>query len=455
MNFDNFFHPRTMAVIGVSTSNDLHPANVVYGKNLLRYPVKVFPVNPKGGTLLSQKVYRKITDIEEELDLAIIAVRADLVPATVRECAAAGVKGAIVISGGFAEAGRNDLQEEMLAEAEKGNLPVIGPNCLGIFTPAHVDTFFLPSERTVQPGSGNVGIVSQSGGILVDLLVKFADEGIGLSSAVSIGNKAMIRELSLLDHFIHDPLTGVIVFYIEGFRENEGREFVIAAKNSPKPVVVLKSGKTAGGVRAVSSHTASLAGDYHVFKSVLEQHGVYVAANELELTSYCEALSCYEKPAGGRIGIVSGSGGHGALAVDSCAAYGLSAEEFPIPLQEDLRRVLSDSIKGIASVANPIDLTGSALEHDFEATVETLSKSDQIDCILLLLLPYLPGISSDLGARISMIYRREGKPLIAYVPHVEKFRMLIEGFELNRVPVASSIESAVMMAKALTGKRNG
>jgi acetyltransferase len=265
----------------------------------------------------------------------------------------------------------------------------------------------------------------------------------------------MVRELSFLGHFSKDPHTSVIVFYIEGFGANEGREFVLAAKNCPKPIVVLKSGKTAGGSRAVSSHTASLAGDYAVFKSVLKQHGVYVVANEFELTSYCEALSCYDQPTGERIGIVSGSGGHGALAIDTCAAYGLSTEVFDAPLQDTLRSVMSDNIKGIASVANPIDLTGSALEHDFEVTVETLSKSDQVDCILLLLLPYLPGITSDLGARISMIYRREGKPLIAYVPHVEKYRMLIEGFELNKVPVSSSIEGAVMMAKALTGLKHG
>lgn len=455
MDFDIFFRPRSMAVIGVSTSNDLHPANVVFGKNLLRYPVRVFPVNPKGGVLLNQKIYRQITELESAVDLAIIAVRADLVPGAVRQCIEAGVKGAIVISGGFAEIGRHDLQEKMAEEAIKADFPIIGPNCLGVFTPDHVDTFFLPSERTVQPRSGNVAIVSQSGGILVDLLVKFAAEGIGLNSAVSIGNKAMLRELSFLGHFAEDPRTRVIVFYIEGFGENEGREFVAAASNCPKPIVVLKSGKTAAGRQAVSSHTASLAGDYEVFKSVLLQHGVHVAANEFELTSYCEALSCYDRPAGDRIGIVSGSGGHGALAVDACAAYGLSAKTFDASLQSALRSVFSDNIKEIVSVANPIDLTGSALEHDFEVAVETLSKSDQVDCILLLVLPYLPGITSDLGARISMIYRRAGKPLIAYVPHVEKYRMLIEGFELNNVPVSSSIEGAVMMAKALTERKHG
>lgn len=455
MSFATFFQPDSMAVIGVSTSNDLHPANVVYSKNLLRYPVNVFPVNPKGGTLLNQKIFTSITELKNKIDLALIAVRAELVPETLQECIAAGVKGAIIISGGFAEIGQTDLQDNVRMTAMEADLPVIGPNCLGVFSPGYVDTFFLPSERTVQPGRGDVAIISQSGGILVDLLVKFADEGIGLSSAVSIGNKAVIRELQLLESFTNDKRTRVIVFYIEGFAPNEGREFALAAKKCPKPVVVLKSGKSAGGQRAVSSHTASLAGDYTIFESVMRQHGIHVASNEYELTSYCEALSCYDPPVGSRIGIVSGSGGHGALAVDSCSAHGLEANEFDSPLQKLLIDSLSVNIQSIASVANPIDLTGSALEDDFENTVQVLSKSDQIDCILLLMLPYLPGISSDLGARISMIYRREGKPLIAYVPHVEKYRMLIEGFELNRIPVSSSIEGAVMMAKSLTGRLRG
>jgi acetyltransferase len=283
----------------------------------------------------------------------------------------------------------------------------------------------------------------------VDQLVKFADEGIGLSLAVSIGNKALIRELDLLNFLSKDPKTKVIAFYVEGFGKGEGREFVLAASRSPKPVIVLKAGKSPGGSRAVSSHTASLAGDYETFSAVLSQFGVVEAKNEFELISFCESLSCYNRAIEGRMGIVTGSGGHGALAVDVCFAHGLLVPGLAEGSQEKLREKLSESVRSIVSLANPIDLTGSAVDDDFFTAVEYLSKAPETDCILLLLLPYLPGITSDLGARLSQLYLREGKPLVAYVPHLERYRMLIEGFELNRIPVSPSIEGAVLMAEAM------
>ncbi|MCB2183075.1 MAG: CoA-binding protein [Desulfobulbaceae bacterium] len=450
MDLAPLFLPKSLAVIGLSTSNEYHPANVIFNKNLLRYPVRSYAVNPKGGTLNGEQLFSSVADIPEAVDLAVIAVRADFVPSVLQECIDAGVKSAIIISGGFAEAGKNDLQQELTEIAGRHNFPFVGPNCLGLYSPTMVDTFFLPTERMVQPPSGDVAVVSQSGGILVDLLVKFAGEGVGVSSAISIGNKALIREIQLLEFLTSDPRTKVIAFYIEGFAQNEGRDFVRFARTCGKPVIVLKSGKTKEGSRAVSSHTASLAGDYQVFSSVLAQHGIIEASNENELVSYCEALSCYPNTrTEGNVGIISGSGGHGALAVDACISKGLNVPPFSQPVQKSLQAALSESIRAIASVANPVDLTGSALEIDFVAAVEQFCRIEEIDCILLLMLPYLPGLSSDLGARLSQVYRRFKKPLIAYVPHVEKYQMLIEGFELNRVPVASSIESAVCMTRVL------
>ena len=329
------------------------------------------------------------------------------------------------------------------------DFPFIGPNCLGIYSPSNVDTFFLPSERMVRPDSGNVAMVSQSGGVLVDQMIKFAAEGVGLSLAVSIGNKAMIKELELLRYFAIDPKTKVIAFYIEGFGQNEGREFVLAARECPKPVVVLKSGKSPGGKRAVSSHTASLAGDYETLSAVLLQHGVVEAKNEYEMVSFCEALSCYPRGIEGRIGIVTGSGGHGALAVDVCDDHGLAVPVLSPQTQKEIKESLSPNVQEIVSLNNPIDLTGSAVDDDFVAAAQFLSRSPDIDCVMILLLPYLPGITSDLGAKLSHIYMQDRKPLVAYVPYVEKYRMLIEGFELNRIPVSSSIEGVVHMADAM------
>jgi len=449
VDFSKLFEPETMVVVGLSMTNERHPANVIFNKNFFRYPVMTYAVNPKGAAYHRERVYSHVSDIPDSLDLAVIAVRAEHVPAVLEECVASGVGGVTVISGGFAEVGNHELQDRIMAMAREADIPLIGPNCLGIYSPGFVDTFFLPSERMVRPEQGNVAIVSQSGGILVDQMVKFTGQGIGLSRAVSIGNKAVVRELDLLDYFVHDERTAVIAFYVEGFDRGEGREFVQAASACSKPVVVMKAGKTPGGGRAVSSHTASIAGDYAVFSSVLAQFGIAEARDEFEMVSFCESLSCYPQAVGGNVGIVTGSGGHGAVAIDTCLGAGLAVPKIPAGTQDGIREKLSDSIRQIASLDNPIDLTGSARDDDFVVVAGELAKMQEIDSIIVLLLPYLPEVTSDVGARLSEVSRQGKKPLVAYVPHVEKYMMIIEGFQLNNIPVSSSIEGAVLMVEAM------
>jgi len=449
VNFEPLFKPRSMAVIGVSLTNDRHPANVIYNKTHLRYPIRVYPVNPRGGVLQRETVYRSIGALPEAVDHAVIAARAEFVPEIVAECIAAGVGGATVISGGFAERQRDDLQQSIATMAREAAFPLVGPNCLGIYVPSVLDTFFLPTERLVRPEPGRVALVSQSGGVLVDQMVKFAGQGVGLSMAVSIGNKAVIREIELLRYLLDDSATSVIAFYVEGFGRGEGRQFVLEAAQSCKPVVILKAGKSHQGSRAVSSHTASLAGNYAVFSQVMAQHGIVEAKNELELVAFCESLSCYQNTVEGRVGIITISGGHGALASDACVQQNLMVPPLSESDRSTIRANLAPRLAAIAGFDNPIDMTGSAVDDDFFAAANSLAQISDIDCILLLLLPYSPGITADLGARLSQVQRQSGKPLVAYVPHVEKYRMLIEGFELNRIPVSSSIEGAVLMVAAL------
>ena len=443
------FQPKTIAVVGVSLSNDRHPANVIYNKIHLRYPVKVYPVNPQGGTLQGDRMYPSIAEVPSAVDLVVIAARAEYVQNILRGSIDKGAGGAVIVSGGFAESGRDDLQENLVNMAREADFPFIGPNCLGIYVPNRFDTFFLPGERLIRPDPGSVALISQSGGVLVDQMVKFAEQGVGLSLAVSIGNKALIREVDLIRYFADSPDTRVISLYVEGFGKYEGRRFVETVRGVNKPVIVLKAGKSAEGSRAASSHTASLAGDYRVFSEVCAQHGIVEANNEFEMVSFCESLSCYHRSIEGKIGIVTASGGHGVLASDVCSAHGLSVPPLSEEARSRIRESLSERLRGIASLQNPIDLTGSAKDDDFVAAAACLSELPDIDCVLLLLLPYSPGISSDLGARMSYIFRGKDKPLVAYVPHQEKYRMLIEGFELNNVPVSASIDGAVLMAEAL------
>ena len=453
MNLKPLFEPKTLAVIGVSSTNKRHPANVIFDKNNHRYPVDVYGVNPKGGKLHDAILYPRVSDIPKKIDLAVIAARAEFVPDIIAGCIDAGVKSAAVISGGFTEGGRADLQNRMVDIAREANFPFIGPNCLGLFVPSRVDTFFLPIERMIKPTPGNVAFISQSGGILVDQMIKFTQQGVGMSKAVSIGNKALIREVDLLKYLLSDPVTKVIAFYVEGFAEGEGREFVQAADCSPKPIIIMKSGKSEAGGRAVSSHTASLAGDYASFAAAIAQHNIVEAANEQELVSFCEVLSAYTKPIDGKIGIITGSGGHGAMAVDASATAKLTIPEFSDDLKATLQKHLTENVRSIASVNNPVDLTGSAVDDDFVACAKILGASPEIDCIIVLLLPYLPGVTLDIGVRLSQVQKQFKKPLIAYVPHVEKYNMMIDGFEMNGTPVSPSIEGAVLMAKALMRKK--
>ncbi|MCK5543369.1 MAG: CoA-binding protein [Desulfobacterales bacterium] len=449
MDLKCLFKPSTMAVIGVSTSQDSHPANVIYNKNHLRYPVKTFPVNPKGGFINRAALYQSVEDIKEKVDMAVIAVRSEFVSKVLEQCIKKGVGGAVIISGGFAETGNLKLQNRIADIAKEASFPFIGPNCLGIYAPDYVDTFFLPGERIISPDKGNVGFVSQSGGVLVDQMVKFAGQGIGISLAVSIGNKVCLRETEMIEWFDQDVETKVIAFYIEGFEKGEGRKFIEKAEQCSKPIVILKAGKSKKGIEAASSHTASLAGDYKVFPEIMKQYHVVEADNEYELTSFCESLSCYSDGINGNIGIISLSGGHGVIAADACELHSL-----PIPVIEQetidtIKVKLTPGIRDIASLVNPIDLTGSSVDNDILTSAMYLLRDKNIECVLALLIPYSPGVSADIGAKLSQVARNEGKPMIAYVPNEDKYKIIIEGFELNNVPVASSVEGAVLMVKAL------
>jgi acetyltransferase len=449
MDLEYLFKPSSMAVIGVSTTQDSHPANVIYTKNHLRSPVVTYPVNPRGGTLNRETLYPSVGDIEDPVDMAVIGVRAKFVPDVLAQCIEKGVKGAVIISGGFSESGNHELQQRVADMAREADFPLVGPNCLGIYAPGHMDTFFLPGERIIRPDKGNIGFVSQSGGVLVDQMVKFAGQGIGISLALSIGNKAGLRETHMLEYFEEDPATRVIAFYIEGFDKGEGREFIKAAERCSKPVVVLKAGKSTRGMAAAASHTASIAGDYRIFSEVMKQHCVAEADSEFELASFCESLSCFPKGIRGQVGIVSLSGGHGVLATDACAAQEVDVPDIAPETAAVIREKLSPEIQAIAGLNNPLDLTGSCVDDDIIAAVRHLSRDENIDCLLALLLPYSPGISADIGAKLSQVARNEGKPVIAYVPNEDKYTIIIEGFELNNIPVASSVEGAVLMVKAL------
>ncbi len=449
------FNPGRIAVVGVSMTNPFHPANIIFNKNYYGNDCEAYAVNPKGGELERRKVYRSVGEIPVRVDMAVVAVKARFVPEVARECAAAGVRALVVISGGFAEMGEvgRSLQDELVAACEVGDIALIGPNCFGVYSPPSVDTFFLPPERTVLPRKGDIAVASQSGAFLVDqVMTNFHEAGMGISVAVSMGNKAMVDEEVLLGHFAGREDTRCICFYIEGMDEGV-RRFIEAARDiTPrKPIVAYLGGKSSRGQAAAKSHTAALAANHEIMAGALRQSGILEATTEAEVTSFCKILSFYHhrplRQCG--IAIISSSGGHGVLASDLAEEAGLGVNEFARERQEELRALIDPNLREIASLANPVDLTGSATDQDFERTLDFLLGQEDIEAALVLTLPYTPMMTSFVGTRLGLVVKRHDKPVVAYVPNLAKYGMVLEGFELNGIPVVHSIEEGVQMMKAL------
>jgi acyl-CoA synthetase (NDP forming) len=455
MDLARVFNPERVAVVGVSLTNPFHPANIIFDKNFYGFESEVFAVNPRGGEHERHKVYRSVAEIPARVDMAVIAVKASVVPEAARDCARAGVGSLVVISGGFAEMGDTglSLQDELLATCRDNSMTLIGPNCFGVYSPPFVDTFFLPPERTVLPKKGHIAVASQSGAFMVDqVMTNFHEAGIGISVAVSMGNKAMVDEVELLAHFAEREDTRAICFYVEGIGKRAHEFFELAEEVScSKPIVLYQGGKSSKGLSAARSHTGALAGDLKLMSGALKQSGVIEAKTELEVTSFSKMFTFYShRPMRrGNVAVISSSGGHGVIASDLAEDAGLKLPRFSSEVEDELRDRIDPSLRDIASLDNPIDLTGSVSDQDFERVLDYLLPREEVEGALVLALPYTPMVTSFIGTRLGQVVKRYDKPVVAYVPNLAKYGMVLEGFELNGIPVVHSIEEGVQMLKAL------
>ncbi|RDE12933.1 MAG: CoA-binding protein [Candidatus Thorarchaeota archaeon] len=448
-------NPRVAAVIGVSTSNVFSPGNVIFRKLAFENALKTYPINPKGGDVEGVQVYPSITKAPDDIDLAVISIPAISVPSVLEECGNKGIEAVVVVSGGFSETQTKEgikLQQEIVDIANRFEISLVGPNCIGVFVPDTLDTFFLPSERVARPRRGSVAIISQSGGWLVERLEEFSKRDVGIAAAVSIGNAAQTKVTDFVHHFEHEKNVKVIVAYLEGFGENEGREFVEACARyaTKKPVIVYKGGVSEAGHRATMSHTSALGGSSVVASAAFRQFGVIEARDEDHLMACSKVFSFEPIPMKGpRVGALTVSGGHGVIATDEAALYGLEIPPFSSEDQEAMRAVMTPAYQDIASFRNPCDLTGSATDADFEHVLDKMLAIDYIDAALLLLLPYAPGISLQIGAKVAAVVKRHNRTVVSYVPDLEKYDIIIRGFELNGIPVGDTIEEAVQMLNGI------
>jgi acyl-CoA synthetase (NDP forming) len=462
MDLEKLFKPKSMAVVGISKKNPLSPGRIVLLKNAFEMNVKTYGIYPTGGEIEGIQLYERLDELPEIPDILTIAVGPDDTLKYVQDCADLGIPGVVVIGGGFAEIGGKGIkrQKKLQKIAFDNDMAVLGPNCIGVYAPPRVDTIFLPTERITRPPKGSVALISQSGGFLIDqFFVKFKERNIGVSTAVSIGNRAVVDEAMLLEYFSKvDPDTSNIAFYLEGFKNNRARKFLTLAKESEDTVITFFGGKTKEGKIATQSHTGSLATNFDIMYSALRQYYVIQPHSERELLTCLkvfDVVSRRRNPFGdnkivyGDVAIASVSGGHGVIAADMLKKYGLNPVKFTEDEKDEMYELLNRSARDIASYDNPIDLTGSTLDGDIENIVRYLSDIERIECIILLLLPYPPGISFQIGRRISNVVQNKKKPIVCFVPYVAKYSMIIEQLELGNIPVFHEIKEAVQAVSAL------
>ena len=381
MSLEKLFNPQSIAIVGASQERG-KVGNVIT-KNLIElgYAGKVFLVNPKHDKIFDHRSYKRLDDIVEKVDLAIIVLPAKIVVPVIRE-ASARIKNFVVISAGFSETDEEGRarEEELKKLAEEKNLNILGPNCLGFIIPKlKLNASFAGGL----PKAGNISFVSQSGALAVAIMDIARKENIRFSNIISVGNKMQVDESGILEYLAGDKDTKVIGMYLEGIKD--GKKFIEAAQkvSQIKPIVILKAGKTEKAQKAISSHTGALAGSNEIMQAVFEKTGILQANNLEEFFSLLELVSVADAPANNKVAVITNAGGPGVLTTD---AFG--GKEIEIAnLSEETKNGLREFLPAESSVENPVDLLGDAMEDRFEKALAVLGKEKEIGTILCVLTP--------------------------------------------------------------------
>ncbi|HEX2253745.1 MAG TPA: GNAT family N-acetyltransferase [Thermoanaerobaculia bacterium] len=380
----SLFHPRSVAVIGASRE----PGSV--GRRILdalvqhRFDGPVYPVNPKADHVGSIRAYPTLAAIGRPVDLAVIAVPERFVTQVVDQCAAAGVKGLVVITAGFAETGAEgrERQRALLEQVRGAGMRMVGPNCLGLLQTdpeVSLNASFAPH----MPPRGRVALSSQSGALGVAIIALARSLGLGMSTFVSVGNKADVSGNDLLEYWEEDPSTDVVLFYLESF--GNPRRFARIARRvgRSKPLVVVKGGRTEAGGRAASSHTAALTAADTAVDALFRQTGILRADTLTEMFGIARVLADQPLPPGPRAAVVTNAGGPAILCADALESSGMEVRPLSAATRERLARLLPAA----ASTTNPVDMIASAGPDTFRQVVEEVLASDEVDAMIVIYTP--------------------------------------------------------------------
>ena len=474
---DAFFNPGSVAVIGATKKLD--KAGHVIFKNLSTnkergvYKGELYPVNPNEDSILGFKCYHSITQIPDRVELIVVIVPSNVVPSIMEEAVTKKVKAAIIISSGFREVGNTELEERVVAAAKKGGIRVLGPNCLGIYySKTGIDTLFLPETKilttgeevvaTPRPMPGNIAMITQSGAFGSAALDYLTGRQMGVSKFVSFGNKCDVNESDILHYLLHDVESKVILAYLEDIRE--GREFLQIAKKVTlkKPIVVIKSGKSAAGARAAASHTGAIAGSDKIYDAAFEQGGIIRARDMEEFFDIGKAFAMQPPCMDKNIGILTDAGGPGVMTVDECELLGLTVDRLSEDTEQRFQKLKDKNIiLKIAATSNPVDLTGSVTDDMFEIAADLMFQDPQIYGLILLGLHHMPGLREKYIDGIVKIASKYSKPIVMCdIGETEMALFTRSRFDRLCVPSYTSPEDAARAMKALVTygsylKKNG
>jgi acetyltransferase len=405
---DVFFSPKTVAVIGATETANTVGRTVLW--NLMTSPFggTVYPVNPKRASVLGVKAYKTVSDIPENVDLAVIVTPPPSIPGIIKECGECGVQGAVVISAGFKEIGPEGaaLEQELLKEAQAAGIRVIGPNCLGVMSPlSGLNATF--ATTIARPGS--VGFISQSGALCTAVLDWSLKEMVGFSAFVSIGSMVDVGWGDLIYHLGNDPKTRSIVIYMESI--GNARAFLSAAREVAlnKPIIVIKPGRTAAAAKAAASHTGSLTGSDEVLDAAFRRSGVLRVNNIADLFYMAEVLSKQPSPRGPRLTIVTNAGGPGVLAADALIMGGGELAELTPATMEAYNAVLPSTW----SHNNPVDIIGDASPERYAKALQIAANDTNSDGMLVILTPQAMTDPTQIAEQLKPLAKQEGKPVLA------------------------------------------
>jgi acetyltransferase len=457
---DAIFAPQSVAVIGASNT----PGKVGHDifVNILKggFTGTLYPVNPHARAVSSVRAYPALAEIPDRVDLAIVIVPPKPALAAVEEAVAKGIRGVVIVSAGFREVGGEgrEIEDRIVAICREAGVRLIGPNCLGVINP-------LPAVRlnasfsTRMPKAGNISFISQSGALCTAVLDFAADRNFGFSKFISIGNKADVDELDLLRYLHEDPDTEVILLYLEELRR--GPEFIAAVKEitcgdyRPKPVLVIKSGRTSAGAKAAASHTGALSGTEGVYNAIFQQAGIIRVDSIDELFDFATAFAYKNEselgklrrkvPSGNRVAIVTNAGGPGIVATDMSMFAGLELARF----KEDTIETLASHLPSTANLNNPVDVIGDASMERYENALGAVIRDEGVDGALVILTPQSMTDVQGTAEAIARIARRSFKPILCCFMGVIDVSAGVKYLQDHGIPVYKFPENAAKAFGAL------